>query len=217
MQFFSHPESSVSDSVKLAKAAARKQISDRFFTYSFASLLTLMPCVCAYYIAAALLFAVKAEAAALLPAFIAATALIGGFAVFCRESTERGSRRFTLIFTSAARGLPKRLAFCAVSAAMCALPPAVLYYIPFASNGGEQTHLVFEILSLTAAAVGATVFASLIAFGSARPERLRFTASFLPHIIAVWLTRGAWLVLLLPYFTLAAQKYISENKKEYPR
>ncbi len=77
--------------------------------------------------------------------------------------------------------------------------------------------LVCEVLSICFGAAGICLAAAHASFGCIRPQYLRFTSMFAFQLFLCFLTKGLWLAVLIPHFTLSSIIYSNTTNKEYPK
>ena len=205
------------DRARSAKKQAFLWLADNFFTVYFAFILCFLPCLFIAVIWRGTSFFPAAE---VLFGFLTVFALFfacRGFRAFVYGLYRTGRRRFMLIPQAAFSKPFHFLTATVLRTFLCLLPSVIIYFIPYAFRAGRSLGLVCELLSVCVGAAGICFAVTHIAFGCIRPQYLRFTSMFALQLILCFATKGVWLAVLIPHFTLSSIIYPNTTNKEYPK
>lgn len=198
---------------KSAKKCARQLISDHFFTLAAGAFLGLSFAFGMYYAFRFFAFLLSATGrdfnfplmfAAYFLAFPGILGTIRFFTLFHQTGKADFYAIFHSFFTPKefGRSLSRSL-FCLVSLAFALSPFALCAAAPYAFAAGEKVILVFEILSFFLLTAGILAWLSFITERRLKREIADFYLSFLLHLAVAFLTKGVYLIFLVPYICLS--------------
>ncbi len=205
------------DRVKSAKKQAFLWLADNFFTVYFAFILCFLPCLFIAVIWRGTSFFLTAEVFFGFLTVFSFFLACRGFKAFVCGFYRTGKRCFMLIPQAAFARPVYFLTNTVLRIFLCLLPSVIIYFIPYTFHADMMFSLVCEVLSICFGAAGICLAAAHAAFGCIRPQYLRFTSMFAFQLFLCFPTKGLWLAVLIPHFTLSSIIYSNTTNKEYPK
>ncbi|MDL2287649.1 hypothetical protein LJB90_03720 [Eubacteriales bacterium OttesenSCG-928-G02] len=151
-------------------------------------------------------------------AYLLSFPCLKGFFVFINHLILTKRKKFTIIFyyyTTIYRFKTalKQSLFTLFFLLLLIIPFIFIVELPYLLHLPDEAVLIFELGSVIILVYSALIFLSYIFYKKPSPDNISFFGSFWVHYIILFLTKGLYFLIFLPFFALSILNYKTLNKE----